>query len=110
MNTRLAKIQNWPALAREAQWSVCRLAKQCAVSPATLRRHFLFMAGKSPHRWLAEERQREAWALLLDGFTIKETAVCLGYGQQTNFTRSFKEHWGICPKTAQNSPVVRRPP
>jgi AraC-like DNA-binding protein len=52
---------------------------------------------KTPGSWLAEQRQHRAIELLRDGSSIKETAVCLGYKQQTNFTRKFKEFWGACP-------------
>jgi AraC-like DNA-binding protein len=107
MNTKLKNIHDWPKLAAEARWSVTRLAKLCSVSTDTLRRHFLITTGKSPRQWLATERQRQALALLRDGSSIKEAANWLAYKQQTNFTRKFKEHWGICPTTAQSSPTLR---
>ena len=97
MNTRLIKIQDWSELIRQTNWSVTELAKFCQVSPDTLRRHFLANMGTSPRLWMAAERQRQALELLHNGSSIKETAACLGYKQQTNFTRKFKEHWGVCP-------------
>ena len=107
MSVKLKQIQNWPELAKEAGWSVNRLAKLCVVATETLRRHFLITTTKSSRQWLAEERQRQALVILGDGSSIKETANCLVYKQQTNFTRKFKEHWGICPTMAQESPVLR---
>jgi len=97
LNTRLNQIQNWPELARQTSWSATTLAKLCGVSRDTLRRHFLQHFGKTPKVWLADQRQQQAMELLRDGSSIKETAACLGYKQQTNFTRKFKEHWGACP-------------
>jgi len=97
MNSRLNQIQNWLDLSREAKWSVSSLAKHCGVSSDTLRRHFLKQMGKTTKAWLAEQRQHQAIELLRDGSTIKETAACLGYKQQTNFTRKFKAFWGTCP-------------
>ena len=97
MNNKLNQIQNWPELARQSKWSVAALAKSCAVSKDTLRRHFLKRMGKAPGVWLAEQRQHQAVELLRDGSSVKETAACLGYKQQTNFTRKFKEFWGACP-------------
>lgn len=96
-NSRLKHIQNWPERAREAKWSASALAKQCGVSGETLRQYFLKLIGKTPGVWLAEQRQHLALELLRDGSSIKETAASLGYKQQTNFTRKFKEHWGTCP-------------
>ena len=106
MSRRLQHIQNWPELARQANWSVAALAKSCGISKDTLRRHFLQHFGKSPGAWLAEQRQNEAIRLLRDGSSIKETAACLGYKQQTNFTRKFKEFWGTPPSL--QAPVLGR--
>jgi AraC-like DNA-binding protein len=103
MNTKIDHIHNWPELARQANWSAATMAKLCGVSANTLRRHFLQKAHKTPGAWLAEQRQHRAIELLRDGSSIKETASCLGYKQQTNFTRKFKEFWGACPSL--QSPV-----
>jgi transcriptional regulator GlxA family with amidase domain len=104
MNTsRLKHIQNWPELARQTQWSASALAKQCGVSVRTLHRHFLRHMGKNTRNWLDEQRQRNAHELLCDGSSVKETAACLGYKQQSNFTRHYKHQTGICP--SQQPPV-----
>src|ERR1017187_3483033 len=97
MSTHLNHIQNWLELAREANWSAAALAKKCGVSVRALHRHFLKQMGKNTNIWLAEQRQRHALELLRDGCSIKETASCLGYKHPTNFTRKYKNHWGICP-------------
>lgn len=106
--SQLIPIQNWTPLARQARWSAGKLAKLCDVSRETLRQHFLKHFGKLPGAWLNEQRQHEAIALLRDGSTIKETAACLGYKQQTNFTRQFKEYWGMCPTQAVPKPAGAR--
>lgn len=97
MNTKLNHIQNWSELARQTKWSASALAKRCDVSERTLRRHFLKQIKKDIKTWLAEQRQQQAVELLRDGSSIKETASNLGYKQATNFTRKYKNHWGICP-------------
>ncbi len=94
---KLEKIRDWPEQARQARWSGGGLAKQCGVSGDTLRRYFLQHFGRTPKVWLAGQRQHEAIALLRDGSSIKESAAYLGYKQQTNFTRHFKEVWNCCP-------------
>jgi AraC-like DNA-binding protein len=96
-NSRLNRIENWPELTRRANWSVSALAKLCGVSEDTLRRHFRRHMDKTPKVWLSGQRQQQALELLRDGCSIKQTAACLGYKQQTNFTRKFKEFWGVCP-------------
>ena len=97
MNLKLNHIENWPELARQANWSAAALANRCGVSVRTLHRHFLKHMGKNTKVWLAEQRQHQAIELLRDGSTVKETAFCLGYKQPTNFTRKFKKYWGVCP-------------
>lgn len=97
MNTKLNYVRNWAVLAYQTKWSVARLAKQCGVSGETLRQYFIKHLGQTPGVWLAEQRQRHALEMLRGGSSVKETAAHLGYKQQTNFTRKFKEHWGVCP-------------
>ena len=95
--TRLKHIQNWPELARQAKWSASALAMLCGVTVRTLHRHFLHHTGKNTKTWLDEQRQHNAHELLCDGSSIKETAACLGYKSQSNFTRHYKHQTGICP-------------
>ncbi|HTB84246.1 MAG TPA: helix-turn-helix transcriptional regulator [Candidatus Sulfotelmatobacter sp.] len=105
MSHKLKQIQHWPELARQANWSATALAKQCGVSGEILRQHFAKYMGRPPGAWLSEQRQRLALELLRDGSSIKETAACLGYKQQTNFTRKFKKFWGTCPSL----PMLTKP-
>jgi AraC-like DNA-binding protein len=109
MNTKLNQIPNWPELAREAKWSASALAKQCGVSVRTLHRHWVKQMGKNTKTWLAEQRQQHANELLCNGFSIKETAFYLGYKQQSNFTRKYKSHWGICPSLQTTMVTPPRP-
>ena len=97
MRARLAKIQDWPELARQANWSVGALAKLCEGSVETLRKHFVEQTGAPASAWLLEDRQKRALELLRDGFSIKETAAILSYKQQSSFTRAFTKYWGVCP-------------
>jgi|ERR1019366_3379511 transcriptional regulator GlxA family with amidase domain len=97
MNTKLNHIQNWPELARQANYSASALAKILGISVRTLHRYLLKQMGKSTKTWLAELRQHNAHELLYDGFSVKEAAACLGYKQPNNFSRKYKSQTGICP-------------
>jgi AraC-like DNA-binding protein len=97
MNTLFNHVQDWLALARQANWSVGKLAKLCNVSTRTLERQFLKNMGKTPRGWLSEQRQHQAMRFLQDGSSVKETAARLGYKYATNFTRKFKKHRSIHP-------------
>lgn len=105
MNNRLHKIQNWPERAQTANWCASTLAKDCGVSLRTLERYFLKGMCKSPKKWLAEQRQQRASALIQAGSTVKETAAQLDYKHPSHLTNAFKKQCGCCPtdKPASNS-------
>jgi AraC-like DNA-binding protein len=93
----LKGIENWPARAAGASYCVYRLAEQCRVSTRTLDRFFEEKFGLPPWDWLHEERMKRARELLVDGSTVKETAVILGYRDPSHFSRDFKKHHGYPP-------------
>ena len=97
MNTKLNHIQDWPELARQANWSVSKLAALCEVSERTLRRYCQRNMNHSPKTWLAEQRQKQAIELLRDGSSVKETSAQLGYRHAETFSRGFKKQCGKCP-------------
>jgi len=97
MNSKLGQIQNWPELAKEANWSATALAKKCRVSVRTLERYFLNIYGKSPTAWLREDQMRKAAELLQDNSSVKEVATRLGFTNQHHFSREFKRQKGYPP-------------
>lgn len=97
MNLRLNQIENWPELARRAKWSVIQLATLCSVSIRTLERHFQDTQQQTPEQWLAEQRWRQALALLCEGVQVKSTASELGWRQASTFSREFKKRFGRSP-------------
>jgi AraC-like DNA-binding protein len=103
MNTRLIRIKNWSERAKETNWSVSKLASQCGVSRRSLDRYFNANLGKSPKKWLAENRQYCAISLLNAGYSIKEVAYRLGYKYPGNFSRTFRNHWGHSPTVQQSN-------
>ncbi len=97
MNSRLNHVQDWLSLAKQANWSVTRFAKQCGVSVRTLERYFEETFRETPKAWLREQRQQLAIELLRDGNSVKETAAELGYNHATHFSREFKKFWSCSP-------------
>jgi AraC-like DNA-binding protein len=97
MIDKLHHALNWLDLAREANWSVTKMAKQCGISTQTLHRYFVENLGESTKCWVDEQRLCLAVELLCECYSIKETAYRLGYEHQSSFTRAFKKRWGICP-------------
>ena len=97
MNARLAKIQDWTKLARQANWSVSKMAEHCGISENTLRRYFRQQFGQTPNQWITDQRFKRAVELIKDGSSIKETASLLGFQHAQTFSREFKKFWGQCP-------------
>jgi transcriptional regulator GlxA family with amidase domain len=97
MNYKLKQIQNWPELARQANWSVTALAKKCGVSIRGLELYFHKTRGITPKAWLAEKRQKQATELLGQGIAVKEVAAELGYKHAHHFSRAFKRLSGCYP-------------
>ena len=105
MNTKLKQIQDWTPLARQAEWTVSKLAKLCGVSVRTLERHFLKSFGQSPEAWMTKQKHKQAAELLHDQSSVKETASLVGYAHATTFAREFKKQTGLCPHVLAKPPV-----
>jgi transcriptional regulator GlxA family with amidase domain len=97
MDNRLQQIQNWPERAQKTKWCAATLALNCGVSLRTLQRHFLKEMGKSPKKWLAEQRQLHGIEVLKKCSCVKEIATNLGYKHTHHYSRDFKAHWGHGP-------------
>ena len=97
MNTKLNYNQDWLLLARQANWSVTKLAKLNRVTERTLRRYFLKNMSVTPKSWLTEQRMKQAIELLRNGSSVKETALQLGFQHSNTLSREFKKICGECP-------------
>ncbi|MGO8931303.1 MAG: helix-turn-helix transcriptional regulator [Limisphaerales bacterium] len=110
MNTpRLHRIQNWPQLAHQANYSVSALAAAWGVSVRALERFFVVVFGRKPRQWLRKLRMQRAIELLRDGSNVNETADCLGYRDRSHFSREFKKHYGVPPKKYAGPPSKAAP-
>jgi AraC-like DNA-binding protein len=106
MSDELQRIQDWMPLARQAHWSVAKLAKLCGVSPRTLERYFRKNHNQTPEAWLMERRWRQALEILHHGASVKFAASELGYRHSNTFSREFKKQFGQCPSVFANKPVI----
>ncbi len=90
MNSRLLRVQDWRALAREARYNVRRLAWLVRVTPRQLQRFFVETQGMTPREWLQELRRWRAQELLASGRTLKETAVLLCFSDTPGLCRLLR--------------------
>ena len=77
--------------------SLDELAKVCNLNAAYLNRIFKQALGLPPHAYQINVRLLKAKVLLQEGQTISNTALKLGFTDQSHFTRRFKRSFGMTP-------------
>lgn len=78
--------------------SVEELASACNLSQATFLRAFRETMGKTPHRWLLQQRIEKAVDLLqFSQRSLSEIATICGFADQSHFTRAFVQSIGATP-------------
>ena len=73
------------------------LSQKIFVSKYYLIREFKKTIGLSPHRFQIQNRIRKAQQLLQNGSTVTETALAMGFYDQSHFIKYFKKIVGITP-------------
>jgi AhpD family alkylhydroperoxidase len=78
--------------------TLARLAGECGVSVAHFGRAFRQTTGRTPHRWLVEQRVEHAKRLLVtSALPLAEIAATCGFADQSHFTRVFSQLVGSGP-------------
>jgi AraC-like DNA-binding protein len=77
--------------------SLSQLSGLAHLSPFYFARAFRKAVGLPPHAYLEAVRIRKARDLIDSGLAIADTAVAVGYADQSHFTRRFKRVLGITP-------------
>jgi AraC family transcriptional regulator len=79
--------------------SLARLAKEARLSPYHFLRTFQSVVGLTPHQYVMRMRLRRAAARLLEEQTsVLEVALDCGFGDVSNFNRSFRAEFGRSPR------------
>jgi AraC-like DNA-binding protein len=77
--------------------SLSQLSALAALSPFYFARAFTKAVGLPPHAYLEAVRIRKARELIDNDVAIADTAVAVGYADQSHFTHRFKRVLGITP-------------
>jgi AraC-like DNA-binding protein len=77
--------------------SLADLAALTARSPFHIARTFTKVIGLPPHACLESIRISRARALLRAGMSVVDTALTIGYPDQSHFTHRFRRHTGFTP-------------
>jgi AraC-like DNA-binding protein len=85
------------------------IAARTHMSPFYLNRIFREEIGVPPYTYLLQTRIKKSIDLLMKTDSITEAAFCLGFSDQSHFTRLFKKDVGITPKQFLNINSIHRP-
>jgi AraC-like DNA-binding protein len=81
--------------------SLDALAQRVQLSPFHFLRLFSSVLGVTPHQYLVQLRLREAARLLVEQHArhISDIAYSVGFGDLSNFVRTFRRAAGVSPRT-----------
>lgn len=74
-----------------------KIAKELGYSTIYLSKKFKKDTGKSIYTYITEYRISKSTILLKEGYNVTETCYCVGFGDCSNFIRTFKKTIGISP-------------
>jgi AraC-like DNA-binding protein len=78
---------------------LARAAKDAGLSPFHFLRVFAHVLGVTPHQYLVRSRLRRAARLLAEGARpITDVAFDVGFGDLSNFVRTFRRAAGVSPR------------
>ncbi|MDO6683993.1 MULTISPECIES: AraC family transcriptional regulator [unclassified Agarivorans] len=81
--------------------SLSELAEVAGLSRYHLVRSFKRRYGLSPHAFQLNQRINRAKTLLREGSSIADTALALGFADQSHFQRNFKKRLALTPRQYQ---------
>jgi AraC-like DNA-binding protein len=74
------------------------LARECGLSRSHFSRAFKRSTGRSPHRWMMEQRLERACAMMASSnASLAEVAEACGFSDQSHFSRCFASSFGTPP-------------
>ena len=74
------------------------LAREAGLSPYHFLRLFEHVTGVTPHQFILRARLREAALRLLEPARILDIALESGFGDLSNFNRTFRAEFGVTPR------------
>jgi AraC family transcriptional regulator len=97
-NGRLRRVLDYIAQHLEEEITVVDLANVACLSPFHFTRMFASTTGVPPHRYVSEQRLKNAMALLAAGkLPLSEIALSSRFSSQASFSRAFRGATGMTP-------------
>ena len=86
-----------------------QLARQAGLSPFHFLRLFAAVVGATPHQYLVRARLRRAATLLAEGDQpVTDIALDVGFGDLSNFVRTFHRAAGLSPRRFRQAARSRK--
>ena len=96
--------------APEAPWTAADLARRSGMSRSMLYTRFEAVVGEAPGDYLTRWRMVLACQRLRSGSTlVAEVGRTVGYSSEAAFSRAFKRHLGLSPRTWRTSQAAGAP-
>ena len=97
----------WEEAAERAEFRPEALATLCGASYRTIQRHFKRNYGTDVGRWLQVYRLALAYVRIYSGESITKVSQDLKFTALSNFSRAFKQRYGISPSVLKKQSVRR---
>lgn len=94
---RLRRLHRYLKFNYMKELRVSELAREYGFDRSHLYRIFKARYGVGIKEYLTRERMKNAARLLAGGFSVSESAAMVGYSDTFNFSKAFKEHFGVPP-------------
>lgn len=78
-------------------WTIAKLAREVGLNERKLKEGFRQIVGNSVHAYLREVRLEAAARLLLDGETVTQAALAVGFDSLSHFSKVFTAQKGVSP-------------
>ena len=87
----------WRGVIRKARFQVRAVMTMLQKTHKTLVRHLRPLTGKSPQKWMDEERMKAAPAVIVEHGCLKRAADELGLSDENQLSKKFKSFYGEPP-------------
>lgn len=84
---------------QNAELDLQQIADQCHISKIYLHKLFVQELGITPFRYITTLRMERAKILLAEKYPPKQVAKMVGYGDMYAFSRAYKRHFGVSPRS-----------
>ncbi|PZA13776.1 AraC family transcriptional regulator [Rhodopseudomonas palustris] len=94
---KILQAQNLIGSSYHLDWTIAKLARHVGLNERKLKEGFRHVVGNSVHAYLREVRLEAAARLLLDGESVTQAALSVGFESLSHFSKIFAAAKGVSP-------------